>query len=292
MNIQYHAINKYYCRAKKNIVIIAYPPSKYLSRAIMTIRHDLLIADFEDDTAERVDIKRRNEVIENYRKILPQCRWIFSTSPSLNEKYRNLAGQEIAYIPNGVDVNNFKAYHQHSYLKMKNQKTVGYIGIINREVDLDLLDYLLSCFKNISFFIIGYATEERLIDIKRLIAKYSNLHYLGYKCYKDIPDYISEFDVLINIKKPDHTTAGGESQKIYEYLLSGKPIVSTPVPPADRFSEIIYVAEDKYQFAENIKKALNEKNNDIKEKRKETALNNSWSKRTDDILFKIQSLLR
>ena len=43
--------------------------------------------------------------------------------------------------------------------------------------------------------------------------------------------------------------------KIYQYLLSGKPIVSLPLSPADRFAGLIYVASDKFQFVEYLKKS-------------------------------------
>ena len=292
MKIQYQAINKYFTKSKKNIVLIVYPPSKHLPDAIKTIRHDLLIADFEDDTAERkTDKNEKNQILENYKKILPQCKWIFSTSPSINQKYKGYAGQEISFLPSGVDIHNFQANSHKKLFKKNNRKVVGYIGIINKEIDVDLLEYILASYPGVDFIMIGHAANERLIDINKLTAQYGNLHYLDERNYKDIPGYMSDFDVLINIKKNDYTTAGGESQKIYEYLLTGKPIVSTPVPPADRFTDLMYVASDKFQFAEFLKIALEEDNVELREKRVKVAQDNSWAKRADVVLDKVSGLL-
>ena len=290
--IQYGAINRYFVQHNRYTVLIAYPPSQYLPYAIKAIKHDLLIADFEDDTAERAkNDEEKNKVLQSYKEILPKCKWIFSTSPSITQKYRDLAGQEITFLPNGVDVHNFQANSHKKPFKKNNRIVIGYIGVLNREIDIDLLEYMLDHYPHIDFIMIGSATNECLIEIIKLTKKYSNLHYLGERNYIDIPSYTSYFDILINIKKNDYTTAGGESQKIYEYLLTGKPIVSTPVSPADRFAGLIYVATDKYQFTESLKKALEEDNSDLREKRIKAAIDNSWTKRVNVILEKVTKLL-
>lgn len=293
VEMQYRTINKYFAKLKDKIIIIAYPPSDNLSPAIKGIKHDLLIADFEDDTAERkTDKDRKKQILENYKEILPKCKWVFSTSTSICQKYRDYAGQEITFLPNGVDICNFQSHsHKKNLFQKNNSKVIGYVGIINREIDIDLLEYAISNFPKIDFTLIGFATNELIIDINRLKEKYSNIYYLGQRNYKDIPSYISGFDVLINIKKNDYTTAGGESQKIYEYLLTGKPIVSTPVPPADRFTDIIYIASDKHKFIDMLKIALEENNPDLKKKRIQIAIDNSWTKRVDVILDNVTKLL-
>ncbi len=293
VRIQYQIINNFFPRSS-NVIVIAYPPSEYLIDAINNIRHDLLIADFEDDTAERyTDINKKNQILENYRKILPKCKWIFSTSPGINQKYKEYAGKEISYLPNGVDLQTFFISPDKKFLNLqKKGKVIGYIGIINKEIDIDLLKYIVACHPKANFVLVGSATEELLKEIERLRRKYSNFHYDGKCCYKDIPYYISYFDVLINIKKNDYTTAGGESQKIYEYLLTGKPIVSTPVPPANWFSDLIYTATNKFHFSECLKIALEENNKELAKKRINVALENSWAKRVDFILENIYQLLR
>jgi glycosyltransferase involved in cell wall biosynthesis len=292
LNIQYHSINKHFGKSKRHVVLVAYPPSKYLLSAIKKIEHDILIADFEDDTAERAqDEIRKTQIIENYKEVLPKCRWIFSTSPIINEKYKDCAKQEIDFLSNGVDIHLFSTKSRNDGFKKGERKVAGYVGVINREVDVDLLEYILTCYPEVDFILIGYATEERLNDIKNLNHNNHNLVYLGERCYSEIPDDISKCDVLMNIKKNDRSTAGGESQKIYEYLATGKPVVTTPVPPADRLTDLMYVASDKYQFAEFLKKALEEDDAEIREKRIKAAMDNSWAKRVDVILYKVSELL-
>lgn len=288
---QYGAINRYFVQHNRYIVLIAYPPSEYLPNAIKSIKHDLLIADFEDDTAERTKKdKEKNKVLQSYKEILPHCKWIFSTSPSINEKYKKFAGKNIDFLANGVDLDFLTNSHK-KRLKKNGRNIIGYVGVLNREIDTELLEYILANCPNIDTILIGHATCDLLPEIKKLSDKYNNLHYLGKRNYKDIPSYLSEFDVLINIKKNDHSTAGGESQKIYEYLLTGKPIVSTPVPPVDRFKDIIYVALDKYEFVNFLNIALEENNTNLYQQRIQKAMENSWAQRIDIILDKVSRFL-
>ena len=121
--------------------------------------------------------------------------------------------------------------------------------------------------------------------------QYANFHFLGEKNYKDVPLFTEKLDVLISFKKNDFTTAGGDSQKIYEYLATGKPIVTTPVPPAPRYKDVIYVAHDKVEFAEYLGKALEEDDPEKRTRRMEIARENSWEKRADVILEKVVGLL-
>ncbi len=287
LNLQYMAINKYFVRSKKNVVLITYPPSPYIPGAIKVIRHDLVIADFEDDLMERTtDQARKKEIEDNYRSILTQCQWIFSNTPEKDEKYREFAKQRIDYLPNGVDINLFS--FNGKKVRRGERKVVGYVGNLNRTMDEDLLEHVISCYPEVDFVLIGHFENKKSGEIiTRLQNTYSNFQFLGERNYMDIPGCIDKFDVLISFKKNDYTTAGGDSQKIYEYLATGKPIVTLPVPPADRFPDLMYVASDKFEFAEYLRKALDEDDRELREKRKKAAQANSWSKRVDVILDKV-----
>jgi glycosyltransferase involved in cell wall biosynthesis len=118
-----------------------------------------------------------------------------------------------------------------------------------------------------------------------------NITFLGERHFSDIPSYISRFDVLINFKRTDFMTIGNDSMKIYEYLATGKPIVSTPVPPADRFTDLLYVASDKYEFAHHLTLALQEEDSKLREQRIKMARENSWAKRVDVILDEVMVLI-
>ncbi len=294
LKIQFTMINKRFIQSKKDIVAIAYPPSYYLPMAIEILKYDVLIADLVDDVIERAkDAVSKDAYIGNYKAILPKCKWIFSTSPLFRDKYKMYAAEkEIEFLSNGVDCYEFPAETSKKFFKNHNRKTVGYIGNILEPADLDLLEYAISHYPQVDFVLIGPANKDKSRHLHKLIHQYTNCYYLGERRFTEIPGYISSFDVLTNIKKADHRTCGNDSMKIYQYLLSGKPIVSTPAPPADRFADLMYIASDKLQFAQYLKLALEENNQDIRQKRIQAALENTWSKKVDIILSRISDPVR
>jgi glycosyltransferase involved in cell wall biosynthesis len=180
VRMQYRAINRHVDRRGTKVILTIYLPSENLEKAVPAIKHDLLIADFEDDTAERAsDPARREWIIRNYREYLPLCEWVFSNSASMDKKYRGFAGQEIALVPNGVDPQIFRVNGNGKVLAANGRKVVGYVGIINREIDMDLVLYLIDCFPEVDFVFIGATAKERSKDMRELTEKFVNIHYLG-----------------------------------------------------------------------------------------------------------------
>jgi glycosyltransferase involved in cell wall biosynthesis len=288
--MQYGMMNIHNNHFRSKKIIVVYPPSGLLPEAIKFIKHDVLIADLVDDSISRASIgTKRNFNKENMKAILPNCRWIFSTSPAFNREYKEYAEQEIDYLPNGVDMTELNR-PQNICFPGNGKKIIGYIGIMNREVDLDLLEYIMSHNIHADFVMIGKATDEIFMKINGLTAKHKNLFYLGPKSHNEIPGFMDRCDVLINVKKNDYTTSGADSIKIYEYLATGKPIVATPMPPAEKFADLIYVTSDKQRFVDYIYKALDENDGALREKRIKVAMDNSWTKRVDVILDKVAQL--
>lgn len=78
--------------------------------------------------------------------------------------------------------------------------------------------------------------------------------------------------------------------KMYDYLAMGKPIVTTPIPPATSVSKYIYIANDKYNFVEKLKIATLENNEMIVQKRKEYIRNNSWFFKAKTIISNIEGV--
>ena len=289
--MQYGLINMHGNSLRSRKILVVYPPSGLLPEAIRLIKHDVLIADLVDDNIGRSsNDAKKNLNIENMKAILPNCNWIFSTSPMFNCEYKDYARQSIDYIPNGMDMNDFCQMARKNSAHNNGKKVAGYLGVINREADMDLLEYAVGSNPAVNFVLIGYAADEQAKCIREMTGQYKNLYYLGAKSHEESLRFLETCDVLINFKRNDHTTSGGESIKTYEYLATGKPIISTPVPPADRFPELMYVTSDKFQFSEFVRAALRENDNELCRKRISAAVGNSWSKRVDVILDKVAQL--
>jgi glycosyltransferase involved in cell wall biosynthesis len=187
-------------------------------------------------------------------------------------------------VPNGVDV----VFYSSAKRKIKELDNIkkpifGYVGSIWEDrLDISLIKYLAKNKPEWSFVFIGPITIELKSDIKGI----ENLFFLGKRPYKDLPSYMNEFDVCLIPHKVNELTNSMNPIKLFEYMATGKPIVSTDVAGVSEYSDVVMIAEDDNEFIEMCNKALN-CNNDLADKQLEYASDNSWSRRVD----KIESLM-
>lgn len=102
---------------------------------------------------------------------------------------------------------------------------LGYFGVIDERVDLDLLDRLARARPDWSIVMLGPVLKIPLESLPRA----ANLHYLGLRGYQDLPRYIRGWDVALMPFARNAATRYISPTKTLEYLAAGRPVVSTPV---------------------------------------------------------------
>jgi hypothetical protein len=233
--------------------------------------------------------RRKTEFID----VLQKADIIFANSQHLINKYFGDKQCKVHLIPSGIKINNSINYKDSKALPCDlvsiKRPRVGYVGNLNYSIDIDLLIYVLENNKFVNFILIGKPKGNKKGILKELTKKYNNLILLGHKPHKVIKQYINNMDVLFSFKRTE-MTKGNDSLKIYEYLLSGKPIVTTPVSPAKKFKDSLYIGEDVAEFDRYLKIALKEDNIFLNEKRKKLAMMNSWENRVNKMLEKLYEL--
>lgn len=159
---------------------------------------------------------------------------------------------------------------------------LGYMGTLDQRMDLAILQALASAFPAGSIVLIGPMLEPRAyFDPLR---QKSNIRFLGPRPYMDVPRYVAGFDACLIPHQLTDMTLSQSSMKFYEYLASGKPIVSTPVPPAPEFTEFAYVVNSPHAFVEAARRALSEENQASARARMERSRQESWDHRADALL--------
>jgi glycosyltransferase involved in cell wall biosynthesis len=119
---------------------------------------------------------------------------------------------------------------------------------------------------------------------KQKFPRAPNLYYLGLKPYKLIPSYLHYSDVLIIPFRVSSMTQACNPIKLWEYLATGKPIVSTNLPEVSNIKEV-NIAQTPDEFSSSLEAALRSGNNRLaKTKRIEVARQNDWSQRAHEIL--------
>ena len=128
------------------------------------------------------------------------------------------------------------------------------------------------------FVFIGPVTK---IDRTKLPIK-ENIHYLGSKNYKQLPSYLSGWDVAILPFELNESTKYISPTKTPEYLAGGKPVISTSitdvVTPYGK-QGLVHIADTAEQFVEAAEKIFNNENKEEWNKKVDRFLSNiSWNK--------------
>jgi len=102
---------------------------------------------------------------------------------------------------------------------------LGFYGVVDERMDLDLLAALADARPDWSVVIVGPVVKIDPADLP----KRPNLHYLGGKTYAELPHYLGGWDVALMPFAINESTRFISPTKTPEYLAGGRPVVSTPI---------------------------------------------------------------
>lgn len=268
-------------------VTLLYPPNHFPEELVTVARPRRLLADLVDDVpALESDPEKRRLREQAFTGPLRDCDGVFATSVQLAMRYGDHAPSGIEFLPNGVRV----GAGEGKPVEAGASPTVLYVGILNRSLDRRLLEYLLMHNPEVSFQLVGPVERDTRDFLRRIRREYPNCRYLGPKRADDVRALMARADVLVNLKTADVTTQGNDSIKIYEYLGTGKPIVSTSMAPADRMGELLYVADEPQAFHQCLGKALKERDPARASARLTAAADNGWSLRISRVLGRLAEI--
>ena len=213
---------------------------------------------------------------------------VFSVSEHLCNTHK-VNNKKTFCIINGVD---FKQYSSAWTLKRK-EIILGYIGNISSKIELDLLLKLSNEFKTAHIALVG---PIRKIDTSKLniLKKQKNITFYGKKDVRELPHILSSFSVcLIPFISEDWFVECSQPLKLFEYMASGKPIVSTYMNCLKDLPDgYVYVSENHKEFIQNVHRAITENNIDLVKKRIEFAGKYDWDIQFEKINLKMMDIAR
>lgn len=243
-----------------------------------------IVYDCPDDFSAFYSGVRVSKALRTEENLIADSSVVTAVSKVLYKRISKI-NSHCLYIPNGVD---FEHFHKARWLVDKPQEIsslphpiVGFIGIVRDWINIELICKLAQSHPEYSILLIGpiaFGLEE--------LQKYPNIIMLGGRKYESLPSYLSCIDVCLIPFKINKLTSASNPIKMYEYLATGKPVVSTPVPEVcDTVSELVYIAKDDEDFIRKVEEAVGEtrkpENKTMVARRIRFAQDNSWEKRVD-----------
>jgi hypothetical protein len=190
-------------------------------------------------------------------------------------------------VHNGTEFKHFNNLKGNNKLnKFSNKPIVGYFGAIAEWFDTELLHYIAQNRPQYNFILIGSTVGSKISDLKKL----SNVFFLKEINYNELPSYLYYFNVCIIPFKITPLTIATNPVKFYEYISSGKPVVSTKLPELEKYTNYCYLANTKDEFVTFLDKALAENDFDIIKNRINLAKKNSWASRYKQIKMACDNL--
>ncbi|MDE2486289.1 MAG: UDP-galactopyranose mutase [Alphaproteobacteria bacterium] len=132
---------------------------------------------------------------------------------------------------------------------------LGFYGVVDERMDLDLLAALADARPEWSIVILGPVVKIA----PEALPKRPNLHYLGGKDYEELPRYLAGWDVALMPFAINESTRFISPTKTPEYLAGGRPVVSTPIVDVARHYgelEAVKIAATPEAFVEACDEAL------------------------------------
>lgn len=168
------------------------------------------------------------------RAMCARANWVFTTSPTLQDKLAPLNPDHTVYMPNVADVDHFVTAQQPGPIAEDLARIpgprVGYIGAISPyKFDLERTARIARAMPDVSFVLIGQVGEGQPGATTDLLDA-PNIHLLGPRPYDTLPTYLRGFDAALLPFTRNAYTDAMFPMKFFETLAAGVPVISTAIP--------------------------------------------------------------
>lgn len=154
---------------------------------------------------------------------------------------------------------------------------IGYYGLIESWLDLQLIRWLAERHPEWSFVLIG----KVCVDVGEL-RELPNVHFLGRKQHHELPAYCKGFDVALIPHKVNDLTRNMNPIKLREYMSAGVPVVSSALPEVAAYPSC-RIADSYEDFEVAIGEAIRQGGHAFRCQLSDSMRGETWDRKIDDI---------
>lgn len=244
---------------------------------------------YDDYTVSQRSATCKSDLEGREATILKKADFVFFSSAELL-RFKGGGNTNVHLIPNGVEFEHFNktALKDKISITEDYSTVIGFTGKISTRLDFQLLLRIAEIHRDWRIVMIGpYESKADFIRNPDYCALRSapNVNLCGPRLYQELPDKMRSFDVcILPYRVDDPFNMRCSPLKLYEYLATGKPIVSTNIPAVRPFDGLVRVARDAEEFESHVVMALAEQDEALVQQRLLVAQENSWKRRVAKIL--------
>jgi glycosyltransferase involved in cell wall biosynthesis len=208
----------------------------------------VFVYSMEDDVAEFPNFP--SVLLNEEKRVIEQADIVTVTAHELEKRAEKMGARHVHYMPNGVDWESYRRPEGEIELSGEQLPRVGdgpvaiYVGALDEWFDEDLLVQVSEELSDWSFVLIG-PPRRAFARLKEL----SNVFILGARQPEVVPSLLWQADAGII---PFRRTPLIESVcplKLYEYMASGLPVISTRWREIERLESPAVLCGDAGEFA-------------------------------------------
>jgi glycosyltransferase involved in cell wall biosynthesis len=200
----------------------------YCAGALSRLGRKLVFYDFNDSPFQfaRVPAWAR----DCWRRTLDEVDALFVVSEYYRLQLAAETGKPLIKLGNGAELSHFESPRPiPGALAALPRPRIGYVGLLSHFLDFEVLEALRKSRRGGTLVLIGPGTPATAGALRELSAR-EGVAVLGPKAYEEIPAWMQALDVgVIPFRANDPHVRGINPNKVYQYLASGIPVVTTPV---------------------------------------------------------------
>lgn len=220
-------------------------------------------------------ISNKDTQVNRERKISEAADAIISVSTELYE-LKKKDYQNVRYLPHGVDFEKFQSAAAKeevpAALREIPHPIAGYFGTLTGSNDIALWEYCAAQMPDVSFVLAGRVTGGDYSTLQAM----KNVYMPGFVPYEQIPSLCAAFDVCMLNWKMSPWIRSCNPLKMFEYMASGRPIVSVAIQEAQQYNDCISIASDQEEFCRLLRWELSHDTQERRQKRVEIARRHDW----------------
>jgi len=266
---------------RQNTILWLFPPHPYLDVLVEIMPHSFTVAQIVDDFT-KVDpaFWLHDAAMDQYPRVSEFSDVVLTSSQVNYDKFRH--GQAQCYLfENAVDESFIAAPSDLPSRISADIPRLGYVGWITDRTDLSLIKDIARRRPDWKIEIAG-PQRGHLIEESGLMAL-PNVSYLGPIPYNEVAIFLQSLDVCLIPHRDTPYSKSMSPLKLYQYLASGRPVVSSDVAGLEDFREYVHVANSYDDFVDAIEDALENDTVELSSLRIDKACNETWDKRVRNI---------